>query len=126
MPILGLVDEAEKMSWHGQIGGKPIDVFGTSIWASNPDLEAEYCAALTGPGTGRALIATGFCKEAAILSSCKVSALDAVTVEDIAAYCRKDKVGAAVAIASRLDAKTAAKISSVTGLLEKLRALGSN
>jgi putative ATP-dependent endonuclease of the OLD family len=39
VPILGLVDEAEKMSWQGQIGGKPTDVFGTSLWASNPDLD---------------------------------------------------------------------------------------
>ena len=127
VPILGLVDEAEKMSWYGQIGGKPADVFGSTIWVSSSDLEAEYCAALTGPGTGRALIAAGFCKEPAILSSCGVSTLDDVTVEAIAAYCRKagNKVGAAVAIASQLDAATAVKISSVHGLLEKLRTLGT-
>jgi putative ATP-dependent endonuclease of OLD family len=126
VPILGLVDEAEKMGWHGQIGGKPGNVFGKTIWVSNPDLEAEYCAALTGPGTSRALIAAGFCKEPAILSSCAAASLDDVTPEAIADYCRKDKVEAAVAIASQLDVASAIKIASVHGLLETLRVLGTS
>ena len=125
VPILGLVDEPEKMRWHGQFGGKPSDVFGTVLWASNPDLEGEYCDAFTGPGAARALIGAGFCNEAAILSSCKVASLDDVTVASIAAYCRKDKVGSATAIASQLDVKTAARISSVHGLLDKLRTAGT-
>lgn len=125
VPILGLVDEAEKMRWHGQIGGRPAQVFGTTLWASNPDLEAEYCEALTGPGGSRALIAAGFCSEQAILSSCAVTSLDEVTPAKLAAYCRKDKVSAAVAVASQLDAATAAKISSVHGLLTALQARGA-
>ena len=36
VPILGLVDEAEKLIWHGAISGKPKAVFGTTLWASNP------------------------------------------------------------------------------------------
>ena len=66
---------------------------GTTVFVSDPDLEAEYCAALTGPGVGRALIAAGYCKEAAILSTAGVAAMDDVTSEAMAAYCRKDKVG---------------------------------
>lgn len=122
--IFGFVDEKEKMIWQRQIGGKPADVFNHSIWVSKPDLEAEYCSALTGPGSARALIAAGFCKEAAILSTCKVAAIDRVTVGAIAEYCAKDKVGAAVAIASQLDLNTAGQITSVNGLLDKLRSLG--
>jgi putative ATP-dependent endonuclease of OLD family len=30
VPILGLVDEAQKQRWHGQFGGKPAAVFGRS------------------------------------------------------------------------------------------------
>lgn len=125
VPILGLVDEAEKMRWHGQIGGKPSQVFGQSIWVCNPDLEAEYCDALTGPGAARALVAAGFCSETAILSTSGVSRLDDVTADSMSAYCRKNKVEAAVAIASQLDTPSATQISSVCGLLEKLGTLGT-
>ncbi len=124
VPILGLVDEAEKNVWHGQIGGKPADVFGTILWVSTPDLEAEYCRALTGPGAARALINGGF-REAAVLSTCQVQTLDAVTVEPIAEYCRRNKVEAAVAIASELDLSAAEKIASVYGLLDALRAVSN-
>jgi putative ATP-dependent endonuclease of OLD family len=33
--ILGLVDEAEKLVWHGAIGGKLKTVFETTLWASD-------------------------------------------------------------------------------------------
>ena len=125
VPILGLVDEAEKLVWHGAIGGKPKAVFGTTLWASDPDLEAEYCRALTGPGTARALISAGFCREKDILSSCGAADIDQVTDDAAAAFCRKDKIGAARAIATQLDRATAEKITSVHGLLEKLRELGA-
>ena len=123
--ILGLVDEAEKSVWHGAIGGKPKAVFGTTLWASDPDLEAEYCRALTGPGTASALIAAGFCRKEAVLSSCGAADIDQVTDDAAAAFCRKDKIGAARAIATQLDRATAEKITSVYGLLNKLRELGT-
>jgi putative ATP-dependent endonuclease of OLD family len=122
--ILGLVDEKEKNVWHGPIGGKQAAVFGTTLWASNPDLEAEYCRALTGPGTARALTAAGFCREDGIVSSCGAASVEAITDDAAADFCRKDKIGAARAIATQLDLETATKITSVHGLLQKLRALG--
>jgi putative ATP-dependent endonuclease of the OLD family len=109
--------------WHGAIGGKPKAVFGTTLWASDPDLEAEYCRALTGPGTASALISAGFCREEAITASCGVPDVGQVTDGGAAAFCRNDKVGAARAIAVQLDLPTARKITSVHGLLEKLREL---
>lgn len=125
VPMLGLVDDAEKGSWIGQIGGKPSKVVGTTVFVSTPDLEAEYCAALTGPGVGKALIAAGFCKEAAVLSTAGVATIEDVTDEAMAAYCRKDKVGAAVAIASQLDLATATKITSVHDMIKRLQAIGT-
>jgi putative ATP-dependent endonuclease of the OLD family len=126
VPVLGLVDEAEKMRWHGQIGGRPSVVFGTTLFASNPDLEAEYCHALTGPGGARALITAGFCTEQGIVSSCGVIGIGDVTAEKLADYCRKDKVGAAVAMASQLDPASAARIKSVHSLLCALQASSPN
>jgi putative ATP-dependent endonuclease of OLD family len=125
VPILGLVDEAEKMTWHGQVGGKPVDVFGATLWASNPDLEFEYCSALSGPGAARALVAAGYCDDEAVLSSCSAAKMEDVTVEAVAAYVRKNKVPASVAIGSQLDVASASKIVSVHSLLEKLRELGT-
>jgi putative ATP-dependent endonuclease of OLD family len=95
------------------------------LWASDPDLEAEYCQALTGPGAARALIAAGFCREDGIVSSCGVAGIDQITADAAAAFCRKDKIGAARAIATQLDLAAAEKITSVHGLLEKLRELGA-
>lgn len=108
-----------------QIGGKPADVVGTTVFVSDQKLEAEYCAALTGPGVGRALIAAGYCKEAAILSTAAVSAMDDVTSEAMAAYCRKDKVAAVVAIASQLDLATATRITSVHDMITRLLVIGT-
>ena len=125
VPLLGLVDDKEKGVWHGAIGGKPKHVFGTTLWVSAPDLEGETCAAFGGPAAAQALIDGGYCKKADILQSASVTDLNDVTVEAAAAYCRAGKVSAAIALASQLDAATAAKIASVTGLLQQLVALDS-
>jgi putative ATP-dependent endonuclease of OLD family len=127
VPILGLVDDAEKMKWHGAIGGKPTDVFGRFLWASDPDLEAEYCRALTGPVAAKALINAKYCRERNILQSCGASDLDSVDALALADFCRKkDKTGAAVAVAACLDQETASKIASVSGLLDRVRTLGAS
>lgn len=123
VPLLGLVDDEEKAVWQGAVGGKPKHVFGTTLFDSTPDLEGETCAAFGGPAAAQALIDGGYCKKADILKSAGVADLHDVTVEAAAAYCRTGKVSAAIALASQLDATTAAKIASVSGLLQRLVAL---
>lgn len=118
--ILGLVDEKESGSWLGAFGGKLKNVLGTLLWVSDADLEAEYAQAFTGPGLAKALIEGGYCKEPDILKSAGVAALEDVTEEAAAAYCRKGKTEAATVVASQLDAETAEKITSVAGLLNHL------
>lgn len=118
--VLGLVDKKESGSWMGAFGGNPKDVLGTSLWISDADLEEEYARAFTGPGLARALIAGRYCKEADVLRSTGASTLDDVTDIDAAAYCRKGKTEAAAAIASQIDAASAASITSVAGLLNYL------
>jgi putative ATP-dependent endonuclease of the OLD family len=120
--VLGLVDQKESPPWLGAFGGRPKDVEGQSLWISKSDLEDEYAKAFTGPGLARALIKAGYCNEIAILQSAGVSALDDITDEAAAHYCRKGKTEAAAAVASQLDAATAAKITSVAGLLTHLSA----
>ena len=123
VPLLGLVDDKEKAVWHGAIGGKPKNVFGTTLFVSTPDLEGETCAAFGGPAAAQALIDGGYCQKAGILQSAGVADLSEVTAEAAAAYCRAGKVSAAIALASQLDSATAAKIASVSGLLQRLIAL---
>ena len=48
-----------------------------------------------------------------------------MTSPDNSAFCRKDKIDAARVIATQLDRVTAEKVTSVHGLLEKLRELGA-
>ena len=123
VPLLGLVDDKEKAVWHGAIGGKPGNVFGTTLFVSSPDLEGEICAAFGGPAAARALIDGGYCKEPDILKSAGVTDLNDVTVTAAADRCRAGKVTAAIALASQLDAVTAAKMASINGLLQRLIAL---
>ncbi len=125
VPMLGLVDQAEAASWVGAFGGRPKNAIGKSIFVSAPDLEAEYCSALTGPGAAQALIDAGYCKERAIMQTAGVSALTEVSAEAMAAYCRNDKVTVAVAISSQLDRAAAIKIKSVHGLLTELQYLAA-
>jgi putative ATP-dependent endonuclease of OLD family len=125
--LLGLVDEAESAMWHGTIGGRPRDVFGSQLWVSAPDLEAEYCDALGGPNAARALIASTMCSERTILQACNAADIDHVDPAALAHYCRGDgrKVTAAVAIASHLTQSSAVAITSVAGLLAEVARLGA-
>jgi putative ATP-dependent endonuclease of OLD family len=121
VPIVGLVDEAEKASWHGAIGGRPNTVFGSTLWVPNPDLESEYCDAFGGPDAARALIAGGYCNERSVLQSCNVATIGDITTVDVANYCRKDKVLAASAISTGIDSAISQRMLNVCGLIEHVR-----
>ncbi|KEA65846.1 ATP-dependent nuclease, partial [Mycobacterium tuberculosis] len=125
VPLLGLVDEKEQGIWLGALGGRPKALLNKVIWVSAPDLEGECCRAFGGPGAAEALIAGGYCDLRAVLQACGATQLADVTVEAAAAYARKGKVAAAMALASQLDVASAAKLESVTGLLDRLRFLAS-
>lgn len=120
--LYGLVDEAEKNIWAGAYGGNPTNVLGHRIWPCNPDLEGEYCSALGGSGIARILIDADVCKQADLLKSAGVAALDDITAEQMAGFCRKNKVEAAVAVANVLTEQTAASILSVTAMLRAVSA----
>ncbi|MFD4252537.1 ATP-dependent endonuclease [Amycolatopsis thermoflava] len=122
--ILGLVDKDAEAVWLGTFGGKPKHLLGSRLWVSDPDLEAEYCTALTGVGVAKMLIEVGYCREQALLSSCSVADLNSITNTAMAEYCRKHKVDVAQTIAMNLRPADAEKIVSVDNLLAKLGQLG--
>lgn len=119
--LLGLVDENESASWVGTFGGRPGDVIDKKVFISDADLEDEYTRALGGPGSARALIDGGFCREQGILQAARATTIDALTPEAVAEFCRsKSKVDAATCIAEALTLGTAEKIGSVSRLLRVL------
>lgn len=120
IPTFGLVDEKEKGRWLGAVEGKPKNILGKKIWVSDPDLEGEYCAGLSGPVVARILIEAKLHQEQGILQSCDRTSLDDVTAESIAEMCRGNKVGAAVAVAKSLTRETVASIPSLKYLTAAL------
>lgn len=117
--ILALVDKNEEGIFTGAFGGKPKNVLGTYVWPCDMDLEDEYSRALTGPAAGRILIDAGVCKADGLLQSCGVVKEEDLTVDAVAAFCRKNKTEAAAAIGAVMTKGIAEKITSVSGLLMK-------
>lgn len=121
--ILALVDKKEEGIFTGAFGGRPAQVLGTHVWSCEQDLEDEYCRALTAPIVGRLLVAAGVCREAGLLQACAAAEMDQLTNEAVAAYCRKRKTDAATAVAAGLTPEMAQRITSVVGMLTKVREL---
>lgn len=119
--LLGLVDEKESGPWVNAFPGKRATVVDQKVFISAADLEEEYTQALGGPATARALIDGGFCQEQGILQATNVAALESISPEAAAKFCRdKGKVDAATCIADALTVETAEKIGSVSRLLHVL------
>lgn len=121
--VLGLVDEAEKGSWVAALGGPA--AIGTSLWACNPDLEAEYCDGLGAPFVGQTLIDAGVCREQGILQSCGAKTVADLRSEDVARFCGGHKVQAATAVAAVITPNTAASLVTVSQLLTKFQQLAA-
>lgn len=119
--LLGLVDKNESGSWVGAFQEKQSAVVNRKVFISDEDLEAECTRALGGPGTARALIAGGLCREEGVLQSTGFNSVDEITPEAAAKFCRdKGKVDAATCIAGALTEQLAEKIGSVARLVRRL------
>lgn len=122
--VLALGDEKEKGVFTNAFGGKESTVLGVSVFSANKDLEDEYCRALGGPEVTRILENAGACRGNSVLQSCQAPNREAVTADGVAAYIRKNmKVEAATAVADALTPETAAKITPIVGMLDRLRTL---
>jgi len=121
--LLGLVDKDKSASWIGAFHGeKPKNIVDKTVFISDADLEDEYAAALGGPGTATALINGGHCREDALLQSAAAASISAISPESVAAFCRKDKVSAAVCVAESLTPESAEQVASVSRLLRAIEA----
>lgn len=119
--ILGLVDDDAKGKWQGAIGGSPSDVYNHTLFVSCKDLEDEYCAGLGTQTIATRLITAKVARdERALTSSCKTASINDTSAETIAAYCRKNKIRAALAVREGLTQEEARRIKSINRLLDKL------
>ncbi|WP_284746014.1 ATP-dependent nuclease [Amycolatopsis sp. RTGN1] len=123
IPMLGLVDDAEKGGWYPGFGGSPRKAVSKGLWVSTPDLEGEYCSGLGGPVVAEILVKAGVCREQGVLQACEVSSYAEVTPDALAKFCRGDgkKVPAAVAVAGALTGENVASVPSIYGMLDRLR-----
>ena len=120
--ILGLVDDDAKGKWQGAIGGSPSDVYDRTLFVSCKDLEDEYCAGLGTQTIATRLITAKVARdERALTSSCKTASINDTSAEDIAAYCRKNKIRAALAVREGLTQEEARRIESINGCWTSLR-----
>ncbi len=116
--LLGLVDMSESGSWVNAFKGKRDTIVDKKVFISDADLEDEYTRALGGSAAAKALIDGGFCREQGILQATGVAAIEEITPEAVAKFCRdKGKVDAASCIAEVLTPETAGRIGSVTRLV---------
>lgn len=122
--LLGLVDKDKSNSWIGAFHGKkPKDIVDKVVFISDADLEDEYAAALGGPSTAQALIDGGHCREDAVLRSASAASITDITPAAVAAFCRNDKVSAAVCVSEALTRESAEQVASVRRLLQTIEVL---
>lgn len=119
--LLGLVDKKESGKWVNAFKRKSKEVIDKHVFISDTDLEDEYTRALGGPVAAQVLIDGGFCREEGILQASEAAAIEDISVEAVAKFCRdKGKVVAATCISEVLDAGSAERIGSVARLVRKL------
>ncbi|QPK82350.1 AAA family ATPase [Schaalia sp. ZJ405] len=119
--LLGLVDKEESDKWVNAFERKPKEVINKHVFISDADLEDEYTRALGGQVAAQALIDGGFCRETGILQASGAAAIEDISVEAVAKFCRnKGKVAAATCISEALDASSAERIGSVARLIRRL------
>jgi putative ATP-dependent endonuclease of OLD family len=120
--LLGLVDQKESAPWIQAFGGRPKKVIDKKVFISKEDLEDEYTNALGGPVAAQALVDGGLCREQGILQASKAEAIEDISVEAVARFCRSGnrKVEAATCISEALDAGSAERIGSVARLVRML------
>lgn len=119
VPLSMLIDLDAKAATADKLGVAEGDLGQHSTFVSDPDLEAEYVAALGAGPVWSALTNSGLFSNNE-LNNCASSGLgESRTAEDVAEFCRrkKYKVRAAMAVAPVLDATTAAAIASINALL---------
>lgn len=123
IPLSLLIDADATADTASKLGIPEADLNSRSVWVSDPDLEAEYVAAIGASGVWAALQNSGMFS-ANELAQCTTAGPAGTRCEaDVAAFCRRKstyKVRAAIIVAGLLTPESAAKIKAVAALLDEI------
>jgi putative ATP-dependent endonuclease of OLD family len=117
--LLGLVDQNEEAIPADALGVAVADLASNDVLTCHADLEEECATSLGVSDTIALLTGSGLFTEVGILSSTAAATVEALSVTDLTAFLRKNKVEAAAALAEGMNAAHAAKLTTVKNLVER-------
>ena len=118
VPFAMLVDQDARADTAKLLKVAPADIEKHDAFVSDPDLEAEYIAALGDADAWRALSTSGLFTPNQLANCATNGHGGTPNAADLREFCLKNKVKAAMAIAKALDPITAAGIASVSRVLQ--------
>lgn len=122
VPISMLIDEDAEKKVSKRLNVAVADFNANGIWVSKADLEEEYVRALGASTMQAALVASPLFTKNQLKLLVATGPGGAVTDDDVATFCRGDKVNAALVAVSILTETTARSITSIEGLLAQVEA----
>ena len=125
LSLVGLVDKKESQPWIQGLGAKASDVNVQRVFVCDQDLEAEYVAGLGARRVAEALVEAKVAREQGLLQAASVAAMDELSDEAVAQFCRdpKRKVEAALAVSPKIGPEDVAKMPAMSGLMNFLGTL---
>lgn len=117
--LLGLVDKNEQKFPARALGVPEADLVANGVLTCDADLEEEYATSLGVADTVSLLTGSGLFTEHSILSATGAPSIGAISPADLAVVLRRNKVEAAAALAEGMTAGHAAKLTTVTDLLNR-------
>lgn len=122
VPLSMLIDADAEAATATKLGVAVADLNTRGVWVSRSDLEDEYTSAIGATALQTALASSTLFKPNQLLQLTSSGAGGAFTDSDVASFCRKYKVNAALVAASLLTDTSAAAIASIHGLLTQVEA----
>lgn len=115
--MAGMVDEDARADWATEVGVPPATLESQGYVVCDPDLEGVYVNALGTAAVTTMLLDSPKISENSIKATCHVTDVAHLTPEQLAGYCRKNKVAAALAVAAALTPTQAQTLTPIVDLL---------
>jgi putative ATP-dependent endonuclease of OLD family len=119
VPAAGMLDEDKRAAWAKGLGVPGADLEAHGYLVCQPDLEGMYVQSLGVERALNLLLASHDVSERSILQISGAAGLAEMTPDGLAAYCRKHKVAAAVALSQGM---TTADAQALVVVADHLRA----
>lgn len=122
VPLSMLIDADAETDTAAKLGVETADLNSKFVWVSRADLEDEYVAAIGAARLKAALAASTLIKPNQLRGLTATGPGGSFTDADVASFCRRHKVNAALIAVSVLDATAARAVASIEGLLAQVEA----